>query len=209
MSRMVTLALLALLLVIGLVAYDTWRGDKDAKWHADAEREIALGRAALAEKDTLTQRLDSLQSAHAAERDSLQREAARSDSAKAASDCRVSQLRARLAAVDALPFDSVRDPLLADMGAEIDSLQGIVAAQSTTIERQDRLIAAQATEIQTVMRMSHGLAVRLDSALAVLERRPKERPWWLPEVTAGVTGCWCGGKPEIGPGVTIGKSVRF
>lgn len=205
---MVALAILAILAIAGLVAYDTWRGDKDAKWHADAEREIALGREASRENRILRDSLARMDSVHRFALDSASLDKAKADSIANRANRRVAALRERIARIDTLSADTLR-VIVVEQAKVIDSLTVAGELKDAAYRTIHRVATELREENRALLTMNDRLAARLDSAMAILERRPKPRPWWLPEFTVGITGCYCDGEARSGPGLTIGKTVRF
>ena len=196
-------------IVVGLIAYDTWRGKRDEAWHRDAEVQIAQGREALRENDELVAKIARDSARHEAALDSARAAKSESDRLAESAQRQNAILRARIAALDTVPLDPRWRAVIETQQTVIDSLNIALTISDAAYATAARVVSELRTENRALMALNDRLAARLDSTLTVLESRPKERPWWLPEVTAGLTGCWCDGKAGIGPGATIGYSVRF
>lgn len=185
----------AALLAAGALLHQRWYEGRRSEWERDAARETALAREWRERAVRAVAASDSARAAAAAER-------ARADSLAAELAERSRETDARVEALSALPPDTVRDPLIADLRAERDGWR-----EAWEAERRANVLLEQ-----SALGLRHALAdalARVDSLVAVVESAPDERAWWVPEIVVGYGAALSGGGVRYGPVVAAGWRVRL
>lgn len=105
--------------------------------------------------------------------------------------------------------DPARDALIDDLVAESDRWRLAYETEAAAYDTLHQSALGMRADLLTVRGQLSEATERVDSLVALLEDRPNERAWWMPQVTFGYADCICDGQARHGPSATAGWSIRF